>query len=295
MKKIFIIASLLLLAVSQPRIVNAQAQQPNTGITISPATTIIYENDFGSEYTITIENNSDSDLSIIPTEKYVQKDESGNIIPIDLKDQEYLDFEREEFTLKSKSRKKVPVRIRLIYKEIKAYPAVSFKVKGDPKGVTLGSELLSVFVLQNVNGQLNIDTQVNATTGVIFTPEINLEGTIDNVGEKFFNPSGTVAIFKNDQLIYEKQITSQIEGLLFPNESKEFGFSWLNEQNLFDSFGSYRMEVRIKPSPYSQIYGTKINFFYIPVQLLAIIIAIIAGASISLLLVQKLSKKKKSK
>ena len=221
----------------------ATAAETKESLTVSPSVIIVDENELGKSFEITISNNTGSKITLTPAEKLVTRDEQGKNIPSDANPAELLlEFNKETFDVEAGEEHKFQVRVKLsVQSNPGVYPAVSFKATGDRAGeLGLASEILSVFLIQDFDGELSADTTVTVAAGAI-TVDRNfiVTGIVLNDGKKFFNPAGTIVISKDGKQVFEKQITSQIEGLLFPNEQKEFNITWLNELSGIIAFVNY--------------------------------------------------------
>lgn len=296
MKRLLFIFVLLLFFTSTPILaeeetvttdVSLEEVSTDNTITISPSLIIIDENDLGKTFEITIENKTDQQLTLYASEKFVRRKE-GKIVPVELEDPgSFLEFNQDDFVVGISQKYVFKVRIKLSIDKFQAYPAISFSESEKGELLTVGAEILSVFLLQDFDGTILMDTKtVIDQPNIALKKQINVTGDLKNTGEKFFNPAGTVKIFKNETLLYEKQITTQIEGWLFPEESKSFSLSWTNDLPTLESIGNYTIETNIQSFPYSRITTNTINFFFFPSELLLYGIPGITGLVVLILLVR---------
>lgn len=293
MKLIFIILAFLFFLVSQIKSLNIYAQQANTdgNFTVSPKLNYVDQNQIGKFFTVSIENNSERDITLIAEEIYVTKESVKN--EISLSDEEVntklLDFDTNEFTVKANDTKEFQIRVKLNARPLQnSFPAVIFK--SVEANESLQREEITIFFLE-ADGDLILNNQLNISiTGITASTSIQITGKISNEGEKIFNPSGSVKIYKNGANIYEKQLTSQIEGLLLPGEFVEYYLEWTNSEQSLSGIGQYTIESDITAAPSGKTFVTKTNIFYIPVQALAV-----GGASLIVILVLFLLIKRKTK
>ncbi|KXK07972.1 MAG: hypothetical protein QY330_01770 [Candidatus Dojkabacteria bacterium] len=287
MNKLTIVFSVLALLFSS--FATKATAQEVSGLLVSPAVTIVQEEDLGSTVGIKLVNNSSSEVTIKPTIKTVERGEDGKVINIEDGSQDsILDFSTEIITLTPSGEYTLPVRIKIEEYSGSGYPAVAFTLlseKGD-QTVDITKELYSVFLIQNIKGNLGIDSSIEVNSKpILISPELTISGQVINSGTKFFNPSGTMRLYKGKTLINEQQITTQIEGLLFASQQKPFSSVIQLPGNILERLGEYTLETRIQPSPFDQTHVTKVHFYHVPVEYFAIIIPIllITILSVSLL------------
>lgn len=257
-----------------------KAQTEQESLSISPSEIIITENDIGTEYEITLTNNTDKTYTATPTEIAVTRSAVGETLQIETEvESEKLIFASEAVTLSANSSSTITVRTKLdIEQSGEQYPALSFQIEEGGEQVDLNFELVSIFIVQNFNGNLDLTTDLSIDQNILNTNRVfTVNGKVINTGDKFFNPAGSVKVMKNGQMLAEKQITTQIEGLLFPEEEKEYNISWQNQLGIFQSIGTYTIETTINPLPYGTKTTTQVDLFYIPAQLIiaAAVVAIV--------------------
>jgi hypothetical protein len=295
MKQKLILAALILLSFSLFNKVIAQDQQqtPPANVSVSPSFTYVDKNALGQNFEITVKNTSDKKISIMPVEKSVTIKDGKTIPSSEAVKNSLLEFKAGPFDVDPNTEVKFPVRVKLSVGKISGiFPAVSFTASSGEGNLSVSGELFSVFLIQDFEGSLSADVNVSLTTGTVTVDRnFNINGTVVNNGEKFYNPSGTVTIFKGDQKLYEQQITSDIQGELFPNESKNFMIKWQNELSGLSSIGSYTIQTKITPAPFSQTFVAKVQIFYFPSDLILLVIPVIAVLAIIFVIAKNLRRK----
>jgi hypothetical protein len=272
LKLIFFVTFILLIIGFTSPVVKAQEQ-----IVFSPTQLIVKVNELGKRYTITITNTSEIDYSFTVEEKKTKKtDNTFNIFDTEITSKR-LEIPISEFTVKAKDKFELTVRIKIFTNEsFESFPSLLIKEKVDPKNQSkILFQIAIPFIVQTSNGESKIENSftINAQNYTI-DPKISVLGTIENTGTKFCNLSGTILILKNGKIIDEKEITSQISGLSFPNETRNYSMDWINTQDYFDGLGEYSVEARVNNDETSKTSIMRISFIYIPKNL---IIATIGG------------------
>ena len=106
---------------------------------------------------------------------------------------------------------------------------------------------------------------------------------MQNTGDKFFTPKGTIIISKDGTKLSETEITSQILGLMMPGESKQFAIKWTNTLDTFKSIGDYQVEVRITNDQSGKISVGQLVFTYVSSDVL-VLAAVIGVAILSIII-----------
>ncbi|KXK26555.1 MAG: hypothetical protein TR69_WS6001000561 [candidate division WS6 bacterium OLB20] len=247
------------------------AQDTNASLSLSPAIQIVEEDDLGKTFTIKLTNNTGSDVTITPELTGVVRGEDGKTVPAESVPEDSIDFATEPFTVPAGQTYDFPVRVRLTLSEVDTFPAVSFTAASGEEQVALNTSLVSIFLVQNVAGSLGIDSDLAVNPGVVaLQPDFSISGSVLNTGGKFYNPSGSIRISRDGQVLHEEEITTQIQGLLFPEESRTFASMWRLDQNFPESIGTYEIEVRITPNPFEQTHVARIQVFYLPLEVLVV-------------------------
>lgn len=266
MKRFVLIPAIaaLLMVSSQP----AQAQEQ--GVSVSPAIQIIQDTDLGKSFDISIKNNTSEELTFTPELSGVVRGESGTV-PVDAAPDGIIDFDENAFVVPTGESYQFPVRVSLTPEVTDTFPAITFTAASGEDQVALNTSLVSVFLVQNIDGSLGVDSDITLNQpGIAFQPVFSLSGTVFNTGEKFYNPSGTIRVTKDGQTIIEEEITTQIEGLLFPTENKQFEVNWTLDGGFPDAVGNYDIELRVKPNPFEQTHISKTQVTFIPLELLVV-------------------------
>lgn len=265
--------------------VAAQENNPEKSLVVSPSFNTVDANDLGKTYTLKITNNTPADSVLRPSEVSIKRSLTGNIELVNDKQLNVLEFSKSEITVKAGETIDFPVRIKLTLSDnVDVFPAVEFKLIGGD-GTSVVGGIVTPFIIQDFDGNLDVQLNFNSNQpGIATGNQLRLTGKVINSGQKFFNPAGTISVFKGDKKIFEKQITDQIQGLLLPNESKNFTVDWTNELEGTDALGTYNIELKISASPYNQSFVTRINQVFVPQNYL-----LLAGGGIVLIIISVLA------
>ncbi|MFQ5493280.1 MAG: hypothetical protein ACE5DX_03930 [Candidatus Dojkabacteria bacterium] len=277
MKQLLATCAVLFILVSQPLVVNAQSEQGDSGITLSPAIVTVGENEVGSSFELTVTNNTEKRVVLAPELIHFRRTDEGKTEIIDdYNGDNFLEFSTDRIALKPKESKILDVRVKLVIDSVTAFPGVKFTPISKEEEVAFTTEVATVFLIQDFDGELAVNTDLALSQGIIaVSPDLSITGTILNNGDKFFNPSGTVTVSKDGQTLLEKQITTQIEGLLFPGESAQFETLWSNELSFTESIGTYIVETRVEPSPFTQTFVSRISIFYLPQEIFLLVVPLV--------------------
>jgi len=265
-------------------------------IAFSPSQITVKETDLGKKYIITITNSTNTDYTFVTEERSVKKtDNTLDLIetsPLTKR----LEIMSNEFKVKSNSKFELTVRVKIFSNEsFEALPALLIKEKVDPKNqLKLLIQSVIPFIVQNKNGAFKIDNtfSLNAQNYTI-DPKIIITGTASNNGTKFCNLSGSIIISKNGAVIDEKEITSQISGLIFPNEKRVYLNEWNITKDYFDGLGEYTIESRINNDETDTTSVMKISFIYIPKNLILTVAGVILGMGLIISIISIIRKSKK--
>ncbi len=290
----------VIFAITSSYTVFAEETEPvtSTGITVSPGRVIMQINDYGKTYAFTIENNSGADVNFIITEGLITQTEEGTTMPLNEEvTKSFVEILTPEVSVKNGASAEIKVRSRIIGNDTTLrFPAIIIKAEAE-KNSNLGInyEMYIPFIAQNTNGilSMNAETSIDANA-FSFNPTLKIDGKITNDGDKFYNPSGTIAILKDGVKINETEITTQITGLLLPERSRSFTYTWVNDNaDVITSFGEYTIETRVTSDISDKIYGSRINFFYIPMNLIYIVAGIILLLVVIVLTIKIVKSKQK--
>jgi hypothetical protein len=271
-------------------VIKAQGQ-----ISFSPTQIIVRENELGKRYTITITNTSDVEYTLSVEEKNAKITDNN----LELLETEValkrLEIPVAEFKVKANDKYELVVRAKIFTNEsFESFPSLVIKEKINPQSQTTAQfQTIIPFIIQNTKGESKIESTftINAQNYSI-DPKIIVLGTIENRGTKFSSLSGTIVIMKNGIIIDEQEITSQISGLLFPNESRNYSTDWTISQDFFDGLGEYTIESRVNNDETSNSSIMRISFIYIPKNLIIASLGTLIGI---VLLISIISIIKKSK
>lgn len=292
-----IILSLLIILTNITQPVKAEE---GSGITISPGKVIMQINDYGKKYIFTVKNNSEAKISFTASEGLISQDENGVTIPLDREvTTSYLEILTPEIEVVSGESAEIVVRTRIIGNETTlSFPALVIKsVPEKSTDIAVNYEMYIPFIAQNTTGvvSMNAETAIDANS-FSTNPILDINGKITNDGDKFFNPSGTVTILKDGVKIHEQEITTQITGLLMPEKSIEYHVTWNNENDdILDALGEYTVETRITSDLSDKIYGSRINYMFIPINLIYISAGIVVGLIVILISIKIIKTLKKKR
>ena len=302
LKTLTIIAFLCFLLLTNPaKPVIAQLPTPSAGITISPSIIIIDDQDRGKVQEIKVTNNTDEDFSFEVSETTVIKSDQGKILPVNKKITEpMLDLNQNLLTVPKHSEAILKVRVKISAKaEGEAYPGVMLTRNNTNEANKTATVIINSFVigviLQNYESELKADNDLRIDYSILsFNSNFKVLGELNNTGGKFFDPNGSIIIYKEGVKIYEKQITSQIQGLIFPNEKKSYLVDWLNNLNILKKIGNYTVESRVNVASIDKSFVSKVQFFYLPIDIFLIFLAIVLALLFLLIFLGKKIRKKRA-
>jgi hypothetical protein len=272
MKKLKFFPFLIFIALSNLFfLINIQAQ--DTAITFTPSQIIVKENDLGKRYTITVNNPSEKPYTFIAEEQKVKIE--GETLTITTEETEKrLEISKNEFTVEAMSKAEIIVRVKIFTNEnFDSFPALILKEKaGKTDKIDVLIQAIIPFIVQNTKGESLLDStmSINAQNYTI-DPNLIIDGTVSNLGSKFFNPAGIIVISKNGVKIDEIEITSQIEGLFYPNDVRTYKIDWINDKDYLEGVGEYTVESRITNDETNNVTVNIITFIYIPKNLILLV------------------------
>lgn len=246
--------------------INSVQSQSINDFKVSPASYIVYEDQIGNTYQVTLKNRSSSLISLTPSEVYFTNN-NGQMVQAKTKEKlDYLDFITDTFTLEPNQSIKFDVRVRLLNQDVKYYPAIVFAQNTSKADVAQAT----IFTIQNINGELSFKTDISIKNYkfVATNPKIFLNANLINDGSKFFDPQGVIRITKGQTVLSEQALSSEQTDLLFAGDQKSYSFEWQNEQNIINSIGVYQIQSEIKPLPYNENHKSVIQFIYIPLDVI---------------------------
>jgi len=265
-------------------------------ITFSPTQIVVQETDLGKRYTITITNTSKNDIVFNVEERNAKKSKDQ----LELLDTEVvlkrLEIPTSEFKVKANDKYELVVRVKIYTNEsFDAFPSLVIKEKSDPSNqLKILLQTVIPFIVQNTKGESKIENifSINAQNYTI-DPKISILGSVDNKGTKFSNLSGTILILKDGKIIDEREITSQISGLLFPGETRNYKIDWTVSQDYFEGLGEYTLESRVNNDETSNTSVMKISYIYIPQNLIIATLGSILGLTLLIIIINIIVKKVK--
>jgi P pilus assembly chaperone PapD len=289
LRYLFIISIVLFATTSFAHQANAEET-----ITFSPTQIIVKETDLGKRYTITITNSSNTDYIFNVEERNAKKSNDQ----LELLDTELvlkrLEIPTSEFKVKANDKYELVVRVKIFTNEsFDAFPSLVIKEKADSANqLKILVQTVIPFIIQNTKGESKIENSfsINAQNYTI-DPKISLIGIVENTGTKFSNLSGTILILKDGKIIDEKEITSQISGLLFPGETRNYNIDWTVSQDYFDGLGEYTLESRVNNDETSNTSVMKISYIYIPQNLIILSLGSILGLALLVVVINVIVKK----
>lgn len=290
------VVNILILAASAGLRVSAKTTPTPTMITppaititessleVTPTQVVMQVNDLGKTYTFNLKNNTDTSLVLVLSEASVTQNEDGTVsASAQAATKTYLEISKTLVNLSARGTATASVRTKITSIEAStSLPALKLQ----QQGATSGYAIYIPFVMQPTTGKLSMNTnlEVNAD-GFTFIPELKISGSVDNNGDKFFTPTGTVVVLKNGEKLTEQPITNQLSGILFPAKEKAFEIDWTIPDNGFESAGEYIIETRIGNDLSDKVTVSRINFVYIPKQLLYLAGGVIGGLIVLTLII----------
>ena len=294
MKKIQIILILILFLWLFPPVFSSStvtAQSPETsntsdesesGLIVSPSVLIVEDKDQGKTFTVKITNNSAETYQLSIAETRIIRSEEGRLVPVTSdKDKNFLEINASELTLTPNSEESFRVRLKLSAKITDRYPGILIsrsttnkKKSSSESGAVIINSIIIPVLTQNFQGELKADNNLNIDYSVLSpNNSFKVTGELANTGEKFFDPSGSLSIYKDGVKLYEHQITSQVQGLFFPEEKKSYNFTWLNNLDLLQKIGNYTFESKVNAVSANKTFVSKVQFFYLPIDILLLLLA----------------------
>jgi hypothetical protein len=286
-----LLGSLMVLAL----VINSGSiSKAENSIKVYPASLIVNEKDVGKDVAITIENNTSASMDFSITEIQVQKTDN-NISPLENKIEgikRQFEFDQTTITVAPNSKRDFTMRIKLTISSNKnIFPAVS--IKPATPG-TVQSEFIVPFFVQTFNGTYVLDNDMSAGDySFITSPEITVKGTVKNSGQKFFDPRGTVTISKNDTRIAELEITTQINGMLLPGESRNYELKYKFPDQIKD-LGQYTIESKVNSDLSDKSVIVKTSMVFVPIAAFVLAGGIIMGLAIAFFLGKSIINKRRA-
>jgi uncharacterized membrane protein len=234
-------------------------------IEVSPINFVILENDLGQKMPITITNNSNTALTFTITECLAERID-GKIRPIEGEiTKSLIEIEESQITVKVGETGTITTRVRISASGDAQIPCVTIApIEGTPTDISASASFIIPYIVQNFKGEQNLDITVDiGTSGIITSPQITIKGDIRNTGDKFFSPKGTILISKGGVKLEEKEITTQILGLMMPGESKPYEITWTNQLEPFAGIGDYEIDVKISTDQSSNLEVQQLIFTYV--------------------------------
>jgi hypothetical protein len=271
---------------------------PAQGLSISPDSLIIKETDIGKVNTIKLTNNTAQKLQLTGQEGIVSRNSDQKVVPVNQPvSTQYLEITPTEFSIDPGATFELNIRTKFTSTNISAnFPAVIIKTKaGTTQDVGLNYEVYIPVLIQNLSGQykLTTDLKLNIDRFTV-DPQVTITGVINNDGGKFFNPSGTVVLFKGDTKLIEKEITTQVTGLEFPAESRSYTVNFVIPDTSFKGVGEYTVESHIGSDLSGSTTIARIKFIYIPKQLLYLSGGVLLGVIVISVLISLFRRPKKA-
>ncbi len=267
-------------------------------VVVAPSQVIMQTNDLGKKYSITITNNTSSLLTLSAEEGLVSRSNSGATVPVEQAiTQNFFEIPSQQISIDPGQKFELIVRTKIIKTtDFNVFPALHIKqATKNNEEVAIAYAFYIPFIIQDSIGDLLMDTFMTINIDKItFSPDIYINGKVNNKGNKFFDPKGTVVILKDSVKLQEQEITSQISGILFPGETKEYQYNWTLFNSNWNSVGEYTVESRITNDLSDKVTVSKIKFIYIPMQLIYLIIGVTGGLT-SLIIITSVIKHMKKR
>lgn len=272
-----------------------KAKAEGETVSVSPINFIIIENDLGKKLPITVTNSGSTDLTYT-IEECLAENINGKLQQIEGNiTRSSIEIEETEITVKAGGTGTINTRVRISANGGEQIPCVLIKLKtAETTEVSANSSFLIPYVIQNFTGSLNVSINVDVgSSGILTSPDITITGTVQNTGDKFFTPRGTIVITKNGTTLSETEISSQILGLMMPGESKPFEVKWTNTLDTLGSIGDYQVEVRISNDQTSKVSVGQLIFTYISSDLI-LFVSIVGVAILAIIIGVVILKKRKN-
>jgi hypothetical protein len=264
-----------------------------SNIEVSPSNFVVLENDLGKKLLISIKNNTTQEQKFT-IQECISIKENNSIKPLEEAiTKSAIEIDENALTIKAGATGSITTRVRISASGGDKIPCVIIKPQGQQtQDVGASTSFVVPYIIQNFKGEQKFEISMDiGKSGIVTDSSLTITGSLKNTGDKFFTPQGTVIISKNGTKLAEKEITTQINGLMLTQESKTFSVKWDNALQGFDAMGEYKIEVKISTDQAAKTTTKQIIFNYIPQDL--ILIAVIAVIALLLILVGLLVLKKK--
>lgn len=234
-------------------------------ITISPETIRVGETDIGKTYTITITNGTSNKIKLKAEEIRLIADS------VEVDESEFsesaLEIFVDEFEIEPGKSYEHKLRIKFISGDFtSSFPGISYTNIED-NVIDLSYEKNIPVFIQNRTGEYKADIELTLNHENITTdPNILVSGSITNSGNKFFEGTLLLNIYKNNEIVEEADLTEQIEGLMFPEDSKEFEFSYDISNTSWQDYSEYKVEIKLSNDINSNTKVASINLMFIPLE-----------------------------
>lgn len=234
-------------------------------ITISPETIRVGETDIGKTYTITITNGTSDKIKLKAEEIRLIADS------VEVDESEFsesaLEIFVDEFEIEPGKSYEHKLRIKFISGDFtSSFPGISYTNIED-NVIDLSYEKNIPVFIQNRTGEYKADIELTLNHENITTdPNILVSGSITNSGNKFFEGTLLLNIYKNNEIVEEADLTEQIEGLMFPEDSKEFEFSYDISNTSWQDYSEYKVEIKLSNDINSNTKVASINLMFIPLE-----------------------------
>jgi len=273
-KSIFLLLFIFALITAYPTLA-----EDFTNITVSPSNFVVLENDLGKKMEITINNPSSADAKMTIEECIAEKINREYVKSSEEMIKSSIEIDNTEITVKAKSELVVITRVRISASGGTQIACVKIAPKDLASNTTNTIPTTIIpYLIQNFKGEQKIDITMDiGISGIATSTDITIRGTINNIGDKFFTPKGSIIISKGGTKLQEIEITSQIPGLMLPGESKSFEVKWTNTLDTITSIGEYQIDARISTDQSGTSTVKQVTYTYIPTDVI-LLVSILVGA-----------------
>ena len=270
---------------------------PAGGLSLSPDVVVVNETGIGKVNTIVVTNNNTQKVQLTAEEGIVMRNQEQKVVPVNEPvTKKFLEITTTDFTVNPGATFEMKVRTKFTATEVAGrFPAVIVKTKpGTTQDVSLNYEIYIPILIQSITGEykLTTDLKINVDRFTL-DPKVTINGVINNEGGKFFNPSGTVLLYKDNVKLDEKEVTTQVTGLEFPGETRSYQVNFVIPETSFKGAGEYAIESHVSSDINGKTIIARIKFIYLPKELLYLVGGGVLGIIVIGIVVSRIKKPKK--
>lgn len=266
-----IIIVIIIIAVFFTPITKAQSESPYT-VTVSPALQELFTANI-SQGTITIDNTSNTNLSISAKISNIGINNQDKIIILDESDtsqlEKFISLSETEFIINSNEQKTVTISLKNV-SDLPAgstYGSIIFTLNTTDTITETTSVVPSIasHIIITKSGTANFNASISnisfARNGIVFDHPDKILMDIENEGNAIFQPFGSIEVYDTlNRLVYRGQITEDVS-YLFPKQEKTISGDLYRTDYVFP-IGRHTLVVAGNIVEDQQPYFYRGNYFY---------------------------------